>query len=89
MALGATPRDILLSFGRRGLALTGSGLVAGLFLSMAAARLLKTLLYGVAPDYAATWAAVSAILLVVAALACFFPARRAAMVDPVVALRSE
>jgi putative ABC transport system permease protein len=89
MALGATPLDILLAFGRSGVGLTGIGLGLGLLLAMAATRLLKSLLYGVAPDYAATLAEVSAILLVVAALASFFPARRAARLDPVAALRSE
>jgi putative ABC transport system permease protein len=89
MALGATSREIMLSFGKRGLALTLAGLAAGLALAAVAARLLTTLLYGFRPDYAPTAILVSFILLAVAALACFVPAHRASRVDPVVALRNE
>jgi putative ABC transport system permease protein len=89
MALGATSRDILLSFGRRGLALTIAGLGIGLVLSAIAARFMTTLLYGFQPNYLPTVAVVSLILMAVAALACFVPARRAANVDPLVVLRSE
>ena len=89
MALGASSREIMLSFGKRGLALTLAGLAAGLVLAAGAARLLTALLYGFHPDYVPTAALVSLILLVVAALACFVPAYRAARVDPVVALRNE
>jgi putative ABC transport system permease protein len=89
MALGATSREILLTFGRRGLALTLAGLVIGLGLSAAASRFLNALLYGFRPDFVPTITAVSLILLAVAALACLAPARRASRVDPVVALRTE
>ena len=89
MALGATSSDILLSFGRRGLALTTAGLGIGLALSAIAARFMTTLLYGFQPNYPPTVAVVSLILLAVAALACFIPARRAANVDPLVVLRNE
>jgi predicted permease len=89
MALGATSGDILLFFSRRGLALTGAGLGLGLGLAMAATRLMTALLYGFQPNYAPAVAAVSGILVVVAAAACFVPARRAARIDPIVALRHE
>jgi putative ABC transport system permease protein len=89
MALGATSGDILLSFCRRGLALTLAGLGIGLVLSAIAARFMTTLLYGFQPDYLPIVAVVSLILLAVAAMACFVPARRAANVDPLVVLRSE
>jgi len=89
MALGATSGEILLSFGKRGLAFTLTGLAIGLVLSSIAARLMTTLLYGFRPDYVPTVTVVSLILLAVAALACFVPARRASRVDPVVALRNE
>ena len=89
MALGATSSDILLSFGKRGLKLTLAGLAIGLVLAVIAARFMTTLLYGFRPDYIPAVAVVSLILLAVAALACFVPARRAAKVDPMVALRSE
>ena len=89
MALGATSSEILLSFGRRGLALTLTGLAIGLVLAAIAARSMTSLLYGFRPDYVPTVTAVSLILLGVAALACFVPARRASRVDPVIALRNE
>jgi putative ABC transport system permease protein len=89
MALGATSGQILRSFGLRGLLLTLVGLGIGLALGAIAARSLDALLFGFRPAYAPTGAAVALILLAVAALACFVPARRASRVDPVVALRSE
>jgi putative ABC transport system permease protein len=89
MALGATSGEILLTFGRRGLALTLAGLGIGLVLAAVAARSMTSVLYGVRPDYVPTAIAVSLILLGVAAVACFIPARRASRVDPVVALRNE
>jgi putative ABC transport system permease protein len=89
MALGATSGEILLSFGRRGLGLVLCGLAIGLVLAAIASRLLTTLLYGVRPDYIATVAAVSLILGAVATLACFVPARRASLIDPIIALRHE
>jgi predicted permease len=89
MALGATSGEILLSFGRRGLGLTLCGLAIGLVLAAIASRLLTTLLYGFRPDYIATVAAVSLILAAVATLACFVPARRASLIDPMIALRLE
>ena len=89
MALGATSGEILLSFGTRGLGLTLCGLALGLVLAAIAARLLTTLLYGFRPDYIATVAAVSLILAAVATLACFVPARRASLIDPMIALRQE
>jgi putative ABC transport system permease protein len=89
MAFGATSRDILLSFGRQGLTLTVAGLALGLALSVAASRLMSSLLYGFRPQYAPAVAAVSALLLAVAMLACLFPALRASRIDPIVALRYE
>jgi putative ABC transport system permease protein len=89
MALGATSGDILLSFGRRGLVLTIAGLAAGLVLAEIAARSMTALLYGFRPGYVPTVAVVSVILVGVAALACFVPARRASRLDPVIALRNE
>jgi predicted permease len=89
MALGATSHDILLSFGRRGLALTLAGLAIGLVLAVVAARLMTTLFYGFRPDYLPAVAVVSLILLAVAALACLVPARRASRIDPMIALQHE
>jgi putative ABC transport system permease protein len=89
MALGATSSEIMLSFGRRGLALALTGLAIGLVLATISSRLLTTLLYGFRPDYIPTVAVVSLILVGVAALACFVPARRASRIDPMIALRQE
>ena len=89
MALGATSGEILLSFGRRGLGLTLWGLAIGLVLAGLASRMLTTLLYGFRPDYIAVVTAVSLILATVAALACFIPARRASLIDPMIALRQD
>ena len=89
MALGATSREILLTFCKRGLVLTVAGLAIGLALSTVASRFLNALLYGFRPDLIPTITVVSLILLGVATLACLAPARRASRVDPVIALRSE
>ena len=89
MALGATSSQILLSSGRRGMTLTLTGLVLGLVFAAIVARLMSALLYGFRLEYVPTVVGVSLILLSVAALACFIPARRASRVDPVIALRNE
>jgi predicted permease len=89
MALGANSREILVSFGRRGLALTLIGLAIGLAASTVAARLMTALLYGFRPDVLPIVGVVSLILLAVAAIACLIPARRASRIDPVIALRHE
>jgi len=89
MALGAKSSEILIAFGKRGLALTVAGLAIGLGLAAVAARSLTSLLYGFKPEVVPTVAGVSILLLGVAALASFVPARRASRVDPVVALRNE
>jgi predicted lysophospholipase L1 biosynthesis ABC-type transport system permease subunit len=76
MALGATSKDILLSFCGRGLKLTLAGLAVGLVLAIIAARLMTTLFYGFRPDYVPIAAVVALVLAGVAACACLF--RRAA-----------
>ena len=89
LALGAAPSEILLSVGKRGLGLALAGLAIGLVLAAISSRLMSNLLYGFRPDYLPTFTAVSFILIVVAALACFVPARRASRVDPIAALRAD
>ena len=89
MALGATSGEILLSFCKRGLALTAAGLAIGLILATFAGRSMTALLYGFQPGYLQTFAVDLVILLPVAAVASFVPARRASLVDPAVALRNE
>ena len=89
MALGASPASILVFFGRRGLTLTIVGLVIGLGLTVVAGRLMTTLFYDFRPDYRPTAALVSVVLVIVAAVACLIPARRASRPDPMVALQHE
>ena len=79
----------MLSFGRRGLGVTLTGLAVGVVLAAIASRLMSTLLYGFRPDYMTTVIVVSVILVAVAALACVVPARRASRIDPMIALRQE
>jgi ABC-type antimicrobial peptide transport system permease subunit len=69
--------------------LTLAGLAIGVVLAIIAARLMTTLFFGFQPDYVPAAVAVSLILLVMAALACFVPARRASRIDPMTALQYE
>jgi len=87
MALGAQTRDVLRLVGREGLVLVLAGIAFGLVGALALTRLMSSLLFGVSPTDAATFAAVPALLAAVALAACYLPARRAARVDPTVALR--
>ena len=89
MALGATSRSVIGLVVGRGLALTGAGLVIGLIAAALGTRAMKTMLYGVDAIDPATFAAVSALLCSIAALACWAPALRASRVDPIVVLRDE
>jgi putative ABC transport system permease protein len=89
IALGATATDVLRLILRNGLTLTILGVVIGIGGSLALTRLLATLLFGVAPTDALTFATVSAVLILVALAACYLPARRATKVDPLIALRYE
>jgi ABC-type antimicrobial peptide transport system permease subunit len=72
-----------------GAALAGIGIVAGLVLAMAFARLVRGLLYGVGPADPLTFVVIALALGAAAAVASWLPARRAARIDPVEALRSE
>ena len=87
MALGAQRASVLGMVLRQGMQLALTGLAIGLAGAVVLTRVLSTLLFGVEPTDALTYLAVSMVLVAVAALACFVPARRAASVDPMVALR--
>jgi predicted permease len=88
IALGATPRDVLRLVMGQGLAIVAAGLTIGLLLSLLAARAIAAALYGVGAWDPAAWIGAVAVMLASAALANYLPARRAAGVDPSVALRS-
>jgi len=87
MALGARRGDILRMFLRKGVALAGVGIVAGVVFSASTASLMASLLYGVRPHDPAVFLIVPLLLLAVAALASYLPARRATKVNPMIALR--
>ncbi|MBV8831403.1 MAG: ABC transporter permease [Acidobacteriaceae bacterium] len=87
MALGARPSTIVKMIVSRGAGLAGIGVVVGLLLSGIMAPLISSLLYGVRPLDPEVFLAVPLILMVVALLASYIPARRAARVNPIVALR--
>ncbi|HVN06458.1 MAG TPA: ABC transporter permease [Bryobacteraceae bacterium] len=89
MALGAQTGDVLRLVGGEGLTLVLTGIGIGLAGGLALTRLMSNLLFGVSPTDAVTFAVVPAVLAAVALLACFLPARRAAHVDPTMALRYE
>lgn len=89
MAIGATPGDILKMVLRQGVGIVAIGLIVGLAAAFAGTRLLADLFYDVKPSDPLTYAAVATLLLAVALLACWIPARRATRVSPTVALRFE
>jgi putative ABC transport system permease protein len=89
MALGAGPREILKMILARGMKLTLSGALVGLLAALALTRWIISLLFGVGATDLSTFAVVALLLACVALLACYIPARRAAKVDPMVALRDE
>jgi putative ABC transport system permease protein len=89
MALGAQRRDVVGLVMRETMLLVGIGLIIGLSASLGTTRLIASLLYGLKPNDPLTIALAGFLLLTVAALAGYLPARRAARVDPMVALRHE
>ncbi|HEX5757771.1 MAG TPA: FtsX-like permease family protein, partial [Thermoanaerobaculia bacterium] len=88
-ALGATSRHLHALVLRRGLGHTALGVALGWGAGLLLARSIRSLLFGVAEDDPATYAAIAAAVLAVALLACWLPARRAAAVDPAVVLRGD
>ena len=89
LALGAQRSSIVGMVIRRGMELTGAGIVLGLLGAAALTRVMASLLFGVSATDAVTFAAVSVTLAAIGVLASYLPARRATLVDPVIALREE
>lgn len=89
MALGAQPKDILKLVVRQGFAMVITGVAIGLIGAFVVTRVLSSLLYGVSTTDPMTFAAVVLLLMTVALLACYVPARRATKVDPIEVLRYE
>lgn len=89
MALGAQKRDVLKLVVGKGMVLAVVGTAIGLIASLALTRLMRSLLFEVTPTDWLTFMIVSVVLLAVALLACYIPARRATKVDPLIALRYE
>ena len=89
MAMGAAQSSILRMILRQGLWIISGGVAAGVLLALALSRLVGNFISGVSPYDPLTYIGVTVMLGIVALLACYFPARRATRVDPMVALRYE
>jgi len=89
MALGATVGNVLGLFIRQGMTLVAVGIALGLAGAWALTRIMKSLLFGVSATDSLTFVVSTLLLTVVAALACYLPARRAAKVDPLIAIKYE
>ena len=87
MALGAQVSDVLKLVMRQGVVLVSAGVIAGLAIAFFSTRLIESQLYGVSATDAGTFILISLLLIVVALVACYIPARRATKVDPLTALR--
>ena len=89
IALGAGQRDVRRLVVQRGAVMTGLGVTIGLLAAIGLTRLMSSLLFGVEPGDPVTFAASAVVITTISLLASYVPARRAAKVDPVHALRSE
>src|SRR5213078_4130901 len=89
MALGAAPGSVFGLAVRHGLRLSAAGIGLGLVAAFSLTRVMSSMLVGVAPHDPATFCAIAALFFIIAVIACWLPARRAASMDPTVALREE
>jgi ABC-type antimicrobial peptide transport system permease subunit len=89
MALGATPANVLQLVLKQGMLVATVGVVVGIVASLAVMRTIRSMLFGLTATDPTTFLGVAVLLFLVALLACYIPARRAAKVDPMVALRYE
>src|SRR5262249_11750501 len=89
MALGARPSDVTRMVVRNGALVALAGVAVGLGLTLPLSRLIRGMLFGVGAADPATYAVIASALILAAVLASWLPARRAARVDPMVALRAE
>jgi putative ABC transport system permease protein len=89
LALGAEPGEVARMIVRQGGGVALAGVVVGLTVALAGARLIESLLYDVTPRDPVVFAATTSILAAIALLACWLPARRAARLSPIEALRTE
>jgi ABC-type antimicrobial peptide transport system permease subunit len=87
MALGASQASVLRLILKQGMSLVMTGALIGFAAALLVGRLISRMLYGVSPDDPSSVAGAAVVLLAVALLACYFPARCASHVDPLVALR--
>ena len=89
IALGSTPGGILSLVVRQGMTLALSGVVLGVAAALVFSRLMRSLLFGITATDAMTFVVIPSLLILVALLATYIPARRAARVDPMISLRCE
>ncbi len=89
MALGAQPRQVLGLVLRQGMLLAVIGVAVGVAVALPVARMVASLLYGVSATDPLTYVGITLLLMAVALLACYLPARRATRIDPLIALRAE
>jgi ABC-type antimicrobial peptide transport system permease subunit len=89
MALGAQPGDVVRLVLRRSHLLTAAGIAIGIGAAIASGRLLASLLFGIGATDVTTYIGITMVLLAVATLAAYLPARRAARSDPMIALRAD
>jgi ABC-type antimicrobial peptide transport system permease subunit len=89
MAFGASSGSVVATIARQGVRLVLAGALIGVVLAIGLSSLIRSQLFGVTPTDPLAFVAAIAVLLIVAAAGCIIPARRAARVDPLVALRTE